>query len=245
MAHSSHDCSFSQKIRVAALVAAPVLFATAASAEIVKHDLNVSANYFGTTYFNLNPWTGAVAQEGESADNAYPLTMYFCGADGGSLSQVTGTARWAASVDLGASDQYSAWGAPSVFSVGSVIGAGTSFLTVNDNMNYYAPYSGFSGFTVDADLDQYFGFSYKDGGDMHYGYIQFRLKPNQTEFYGNMYDDPIITFTASYVNTAPGESITIPGGAAIPEPASASLLFGAVAAGVIACRRRSRRDARG
>ena len=243
MEHSSSDCSFSQKIRIAALVAAPVLFGTAASAEIVKYDLNVSASYFGTTYFNLNPWTGAVTQEGAYADSAYPLTMYFCGADGGALSQVTGTARWAATVDLGMSDEYSAWGAPTVFGAGNVIGAETSFLTANDNMYYYAPNAGFGGFTVDADLDQYFGFSYKDGADMHYGYIQFRLKPNQTEFYGNMYDDPIITFTASYVNTTPGESITIPGGAAIPEPASASLLFGAVAAGMIACRRRSRRDA--
>src|SRR5690606_36752427 len=44
------------------------------------------------------------------------------------------------------------------------------------------------------------------------------------------------------VNTTPGESITI-GGAAIPEPASAALLFGAAAAGMIACRR-SRRVAR-
>ena len=243
MNHTSSDCSFSQKIRAAALIAVPVLFSAAATAEIVKHDLNVSASYFGTTYFNLNPWTGAVAQEGAYADSAYPLTMYFCGADGGSLSQVTGSARWAATVDLGASDEYSAWGAPTVFSAGNVIGAETSFLTVNDNMYYYAPNSGFNGFTVDADLDQYFGFSYKNGGDMHYGYVQFRLSPNQTEFWGNMYDDPIITFSASYVNTTPGESITIPSGAPIPEPASASLLFGVVAVGAIATRR-SRRDAR-
>jgi hypothetical protein len=244
MEHSSLDCSFSQKIRAAALLAAPfVLSAATASAEVVKHDLNVSASYFGTTYFNLNPWTGAVAQEGAYADAAYPLTMYFCGADGGALSQVTGSARWAATVDLGMSDQYSAWGAPTVFSEGSVIGADTTFLTANDNMNYYAPNAGFAGFTVDANLDQYFGFSYKNGADMHYGYIQFRLSPNQTEFWGNMYDDPIITFTASYVNTTPGESITI-GGSPIPEPAGASLLFGAVAAGAIACRR-PRRGERG
>ena len=244
MEHSSLDCSFSQKIRVAALLAAPVLFSAAASAEIVRHDLNVSANYFGATYFNLNPWTGAVAQEGAYADAAYPLTMYFCGADGGSLSQVTGASRWAATVDLGASDEYSAWGSPTVFSAGSVIGAETSFLTANDNMYYYAPNYGFNGFTVDADLDQYLGFSYKNGGDMHYGYIQFRLKPNQTEFWGSMYDDPIITFGASYVNTTPGESIMIPGGAAVPEPASATLLFGVAAVGVVACRR-SRRGGRG
>jgi hypothetical protein len=244
MHHTSSDCSFSQKIRAAALIAVPVLVSASASAEIVKYDLNVSASYFGNTYFNLNPWTGAVAQVGAYADAAYPLTMYFCGADGGALSQVTGSARWAATVDLGMSDEYSAWGAPTVFSEGNVIGAETSFLTANDNMNYYAPHAGFSAFTVDADLDQYFGFSYKNGADTHYGYVQFRLAPNQTEFWGEMYDDPIITFSASYVNTTPGESITIASGAPIPEPASASLLFGVVAVGVIACRR-SRRGERG
>jgi hypothetical protein len=243
MEHSSIECSFSHKIRTAALIAAPLLFSATASAEIVKHDIGLTASYMGgggNSYLNYDPITGSSGKLGPY-DLTHPLRMYFCGADNGSLYQTTSEARWAAVSNPVFEGEHGTAGSPTVFSEGDVIGSETTFLTNHNSLSYNS-YVGFGGFTVDADVDQYLGFSYANGSDIHYGYIQFRITPNETELYGNIWPDPIITFIGAYVNTTPGESITI-GGASIPEPASAALLFGAAAVGMIACRR-SRRAAR-
>jgi PEP-CTERM putative exosortase interaction domain len=215
------------------------MLSAVSSAEIAKFDLNLSAAYWSaSTYININPWTGAAANASSYANDTYPLGMYYCGAFGGSISQVGGTARWAAATSA---EQYSAWGAPTVFVAGDVIDSSTIFLTSHDASNYNDSAMSSAGFNFLTEETQYLGFSYTNGTDVHYGYLEFHITPNTTFAYGNDWDDPIITFTGAYVNMTPGEGITI--GSAIPEPSSVALLFGVTAVGAVAWHRRRHKAA--